>query len=201
MHRDAVYAMAHFGVGVGKFELRPKSAVDRPPRVAGIVASERASGRDGCIDALRGSTVEQNGVQAHAAGAGLPKLSFGAAETGQFLPCPASVGRFKYRRILDTGIDGVGIGQRRFEMPHALKFPRTLCAVIMLVRRKRPSGFCRCIVHEHVAFTLRHTIRPHEILRFRAWRVPGLAAIIGPLNDLPKPAARLRGIEAVAVSR
>ena len=30
---------------------------------------------------------------------------------------------------------------------------------------------------------------------------PGLAAVIGPLNDLPEPSAGLRGIDSVGVNR
>src|SRR5262245_3751750 len=83
-------------------------------------------------------------------------------------------------------------------MPDPLEFPRTLCSVIMLVRRKRFPCFWRGIVDEFVALSLRHAIRSGGRFAWRrSWLMPGLAAVIRALDDLPKPAAGLRGINAV----
>ena len=89
MHRDAVNAVADFGVRVGNV-LRVQAAVDRLPCLAGVVGPERAGGRNGDVHALGISGIEYDRVQAHAAGAGLPLRSGAvAAEAGhscQFLP-------------------------------------------------------------------------------------------------------------------
>ena len=63
-------------------------------------------------------------------------------------------------------------------MPHPLELPRTLRAVVMLVRRERFPGFWRCIVEKHVALTLRHAIRTHEVFRFGSGRVPCFATVV-----------------------
>ncbi len=71
VHRDAVDAVADLGRRLGNV-LRPQAAVYRPPALAGIIAPERAGGRDGDEDPIRIGGVEQDRVQAHAAGARLP---------------------------------------------------------------------------------------------------------------------------------
>ena len=77
--------------------------------------------------------IEKNGVEAHPAGAGLPEIAFGGAQPGEFLPGFAAVRGAEERGVLRSGVDRVGIGQRRFEMPDALEFPRVLGAVVPLV--------------------------------------------------------------------
>src|SRR5208282_6859158 len=78
-------------------------------------------------------------------------------------------------------------------MPDTLEFPRMLRAVIPLVRADLAG------VREFVAFAFGHAFRAFQFLWTAAGRVPGLAAVIGTLDDLAEPAARLRGIDAVGV--
>ena len=119
--------------------------------------------------------VEQDRVQAHAAGAGLPvRTRAVAAQAGKLLPGLPAVGRAEQRRVLDAGVDGVRIGQRRLEVPDALELPRVRRAVVPLVR----AG--NAVVDELVAD-----------------RLPGLAAVVRALDHLPEPAAGLRGVEPV----
>src|SRR5687768_17420426 len=99
----------------------------------------------------------------------------------------------KQRGVLRSGVDGVAIGQRRLEVPDAFELPRVLRAVVPLMR----AG--RAVVDELVALALGHAARPDEILRLAPGRIPRLAAIIGALDDLPEPAARLRGVDAIRV--
>ena len=89
----------------------------------------------------------------------------------------AAVGRPEQRGVFDAGIDGVGIGQRRLEMPDAFEFPRMLRAVVPLVR----AG--HAVVDELVAD-----------------RLPRFAAVVRALDHLPEPAAGLRRIDAVRIS-
>ena len=69
VHGDAVDAVADLGVGVGDV-WRTEAAVDRLPGLAAVVGAERAGGGDGDEDAVGIRAVEQDRVQAHAAGAG-----------------------------------------------------------------------------------------------------------------------------------
>ena len=120
---------------------------------------------------------KQDGVQAHAAGAGRP-VGAGAvtAQAAEFAPGLAAVGGLENGGILDSGVDRVGVGKRRFEMPDALEFPGVGRAVVPLVR----AG---------VAFV-------GELV---ADRLPGLAAIAGTLDQLSEPAAGLRSVDAIGV--
>ena len=56
------------------------------------------------------------------------------AQARQLVPVLAAVGRAEQRGVFDAGVDRVGIGQRRLEMPDALELPRVLRAVVPLVR-------------------------------------------------------------------
>ena len=79
--------------------------------------------------------IEEDRVQAHAAGAGLPLGARAvAAQAGQLVPVLAAVGGLEDGGVFDAGVDGVGIGQRRLEVPDALELPRVLRAVVPLVR-------------------------------------------------------------------
>ena len=53
------------------------------------------------------------------------------------MPGCAAVGGFEEGGVFDAGVDGVGIGERRFEMPDAFEFPGVLGAVVPLVRGER----------------------------------------------------------------
>ena len=122
------------------------------------------------------------------------------AQAGQLVPGLAAVGRAEQRGILDAGVDGVGIGQRRLQMPDALELPGMLRAVVTLVRRERLAGFRRRVVDELVALALGHAVgRRGRLAGRRARLVPGLAAVVGALDDLPEPAARLRRVDPVRI--
>ena len=116
-------------------------------------------------------------MQAHPARARLP---FGsrvvAAEARELLPRLPGVGGAKYRGVFHARVDRIGVVQRRLEVPDAFEFPGVRRAVVPLVR----AG--RAVVGELVAD-----------------RLPGLAAVVAPLDGLPEPAAGLRGINAVGI--
>ena len=154
-----------------------QAAVDRPPRLAGVVGPEGARRRDGDEDPVGVARVEQDRVQAHPTGARLPARSRAvAAQPGKLLPRLPAVGRAEQGGVFDPGVDRVRIGQRRFEMPDALELPGVRRAVVPLVR----AG--DAVVHELVAH-----------------RLPGLAAVVGALDHLPEPAAGLRRIQPIRV--
>ena len=156
-----------------------QSAVDRLPRLAAVVGAERARGRDGDEDPLRIARIQQDRVQAHPAGARLPVWPGAvAAQPGEFLPGLPAVGRAEQGGVFDPGVDRVRIGQRRFEMPDPLELPGMRRAVVPLVR----AG--DAVVDELVAH-----------------RLPGLAAVVRALDQLPEPAAGLRRIQPIRVGR
>ena len=65
---------------------------------------------------------------------GCQRCPLALRKPGKLLPGLAAVGGAEHRRVLRAGIDRVGVGQRRFEMPDALELPRMLRAVVPLVR-------------------------------------------------------------------
>src|SRR5581483_149777 len=99
-------------------------------------------------------------------------------KTGQLVPALAAVGGLENCGVLDAGVDGVGIGQRRLEMPDPLEFPGMRRAVVPLV------GSGDAFVGELIVDGS-----------------PGLAAVVGPLDLLAEPAAGLRGVDAIGVDR
>src|SRR5580658_9565433 len=116
-------------------------------------------------------------MQAHAAGAGLPRRAGRVlAQRRELFPVPSAVARAKERRIFDPRVQQIGIVQRGLEMPDASELPWMRRAVVPGVR----SRFA--VVDEFVANGL-----------------PGRAAIIGTLNELPEPARRLRGIDPIRI--
>src|SRR5262249_20565033 len=99
-----------------------------------------------------------------------------------------------------AGVDGVRVGQRRFDVPDALELPGVLRAVVPLVRRQRLARLRRTVVDELVAFALGEALgRRGRLAGGRARLGPGLAAVGGALNDLPEPVAALRCVDAVRV--
>src|SRR5271165_1777455 len=83
-------------------------------------------------------------------------------------------------------------------MPDSLKFPRMLRAIVELVCGERLARFGRRVVGELVALALGWTWGG----RLASWGsglVPSLAAVIGALDDLPEPAARLRCVKPVGI--
>ncbi len=71
VHRDAVNAVADVGIRVGDI-LGLQSTVDRPPRLAGVVAPEHARSRAGYEDPACVVRIQKDRVQAHPTGARLP---------------------------------------------------------------------------------------------------------------------------------
>src|SRR5262249_13339786 len=98
------------------------------------------------------------------------------AEPRQFVPAPAPVRCPEHRGVLDAGVDGVGVGERRLDVPDALELPRVRRAVVPLVC----AG--NAVVDELVVD-----------------RFPGLAAVVGTLDELTDPAGALRGVETVRI--
>ena len=142
--------------------------------------------------------VEQDRVQAHPARARLP-LGAGAvpAQPGQLLPVLPAVRRAEDGGVLDAREHRVRVLERRLEVPDALELPRLLRAVVVLVGGE---GRRRRVVDELVALALRRPVRHGRGLALgRARLVPGLAAVVRALDDLPEPAARLRGVDAVGI--
>src|SRR6476659_5948213 len=85
-------------------------------------------------------------------------------------------------------------------MPHSFELPRMWSAVIKLMRRERLPGFIRSVINKLIALTFRHSIRRgHRFARGRSGLEPRFAAVVRALNDLSKPAAGLRRVDAVRV--
>src|SRR5262249_17992087 len=157
-----------------------------------------AGSRDSDPHALRVAWIKNNCVQTHATCTRLP-LRPGSVPTqsGELLPVLAAIARPEDGSVFNACINSVGIGQRWLQMPHPLELPGVLRPGIPLMRGERRSGRVVC---ELVARRFR---RPgFWLLTCRRPRLmPRLTAIIRALNDLPKPAAGLRGIDAVGISR
>src|SRR5579864_2468610 len=76
-----------------------------------------------------------------------------------------------------------------------------LFSIVELVSGERLPGFRGSVVDEFVAFAFGHAPRAGLFAWRRARLYPGLAAVIGALNNLAKPAAGLRRIDAIRVDR
>ena len=99
-------------------------------------------------------------MQAQPAAAGLPMRSRAvAAQSGEFLPVLPAVGGAEQGGVFHAGVDGIGIGQRRFEVPDAFEFPGVGRAVVPHM------GAGDAVVNELVAD-----------------RFPGFAAVAGALD-------------------
>ena len=158
-------------------ELQP--AVDGAPGLAAVVRSKGARGRDGDEHAVGIGRIEENGVEAHAAGSRLPARPRAvASQPRELRPRLPTVRRAKQRGILGARVHGVRVGERRLEMPDALELPGMRGAVVPLVR----AGIA--VVGELVAD-----------------RRPGLAAVLGALDLLSEPTARLGAINPIRVGR
>ena len=116
--------------------------------------------------------------------------------------CPPSVVR-NSAASSTPGVDHIGIAQRRLQMPHTLEFPRMLRAVVPLMRGQAACRQCiRRIVNKLIALPVRHAVGSRRWFARRSARlVPGFAAIVGALDDLPEPAARLRCVNPIRINR
>src|SRR5437764_12660759 len=85
-------------------------------------------------------------------------------------------------------------------MPDALELAWVLRAIVKLVCGERLAGFWRGVIDEFIAFAFRHSSWSLGFARRRAGLVPGLAAVIGALDDLAEPSAGLRSIDAVGIN-
>src|SRR5262245_4267899 len=84
-------------------------------------------------------------------------------------------------------------------MPYAFKLPRMLRAVVPLMGRE---GCRRRVVGEFVALGDGHSLGRCGRLAGRLARLmPRLAAVVGPLDDLPEPTAGLRRVDAIGIHR
>src|SRR5262249_28490011 len=99
-----------------------------------------------------------------------------SAQAGKLGPRMPTVGGAEERGVLGPGVDGIGVRERWLQVPDALEFPRVRGAVIPLVRASL------ALVGELVAD-----------------QSPRLAAVLGALDLLAEPAARLGGIDAVGI--
>ena len=178
VHGDAVDAVADLPLLVRELA-RAQALVDRSPRLAAVVRAECPGCGDRDDDPVRIVGVDQDRVQAEAAGARLPVLArFVTAQPRELVPALAAVGGAEQRRVLDARVHRVWVVERRLEVPDARELPRVLRSVVPLVR----AG--HAVVGELVAD-----------------RLPGLAAVVGALHDLAVPAGRLRRIQPVGISR
>src|SRR5436190_624361 len=87
-------------------------------------------------------------------------------------------------------------------MPDSFELPWLWSAVIKLMRRKRFAGFSRCVVNKLIAFTFRHPVgRSSRLACRRSGLEPRLTTVVRALNDLAKPTAGLRRVNAVRIHR
>src|SRR4051812_15574735 len=98
-------------------------------------------------------------MQAHATGARLPQVSFGAAQTWQLLPGAPAVRSAEQGRVLGASVDRIDIRWRWFEVPDAFKLPGVLRPIVPLVSAGDPF-----------------------ILEFVSNRRPGFAPIVRTLH-------------------
>src|SRR6266511_2419881 len=85
-------------------------------------------------------------------------------------------------------------------MPDSFELPWMCSAVIPLMRRERFAALSRSVVNKLITLTFWHPIRRGS--RFAGGRSrlePSLAAVVRALNDLSKPAAGLRRVNAVGI--
>src|SRR6202043_2185314 len=78
--------------------------------------------------------------------------------------------------------------------------PGMLLAVVELMGGERLAGFFGSVVDEFIAVAFGHAAGTRRgFARRGAGLMPGFAAVIGALDDLPEPAAGLRGVEAIGI--
>src|ERR1700716_4607547 len=153
--------------------------IDRLPGLAAVVSTEGTRRRDGYEDPLGIARVLEDGVQTHPPRARLPGGPRGVqAHPRELVPGPATVHRAEQGGVLHSGVDGVRVGQRGFEMPYPSELPGMLRSVVPLLSARDP------VVREFVSD-----------------RLPGRATVLGALNGLPEPAPRLGRIQPIRINR
>src|SRR5688572_10813721 len=116
------------------------------------------------------------------------------------MPRLTTVRGAKQRSIFDARVNSVWIVERRFKMPDSFELPRMWSAIVKLMRGERFSGLFRSVVNKLIALAHRHSFGRHNRRAGRCSRLePRLAAVVGALNDLSEPAARLRSVNAIWV--
>src|SRR5260370_41239994 len=83
-------------------------------------------------------------------------------------------------------------------MPHPLELPRMLRTVVELMSGERLAGRVGSVVNKLVAGGLRGT-GGRRLPGRGSGLMPGFAAVIGALNDLPKPAPGFRNIQPIRI--
>ena len=87
-----------------------KAAIDRLPCFAAIVSAKCTGRRDRDEDPIRISRIDNDAVQAHAAGAGLPvRPGAVTAQSGKLVPCLPAVGGTEQCGIFNAGVNRVRI--------------------------------------------------------------------------------------------
>src|SRR5690242_17402894 len=202
MHGNVMDAVPDLRRWIGNV-LRMKAAVDRLPCFAAILGTKCPGRRDRNENSTRISRIDKNAMQAHAACAGLPlRPGTVTAQPGKLVPVSPAVAGTKQGGIFDAGIDRVRVRERRFEMPNPLELPRMRRAVVPLVRRQGFAGLSRRIVNKFITLSFGHSLGCSGRFSFRgSGLVPRFPAIIRALNDLAEPAARLRSVQPVRISR
>src|SRR5208282_6010124 len=130
IHRHVVNAVSDLGPRI-RDVLRVQTLVNRLPCRAAIVGAKGARSRNGDEHTERIARVEDDGVQTHSTRARLP---FGpgtvSAQTGKLAPVLSPVARAEQRRIFHTCVNCIRIGERRLQMPDALKLPWMLRPIV-----------------------------------------------------------------------
>lgn len=108
-NRCTQWPTSAFGVGDA---LRSQSVVGCLPGGTGVIGAEHAGCGDGHEHASRIVLVQDDGVQAHPTGTGLPAgPRTMAAQAGQLLPTAATVVGAEQRSVLHPGVNRLRVGQ------------------------------------------------------------------------------------------
>ena len=200
--RDAMNAVADLGIGIGHV-LRLEAAVDRLPGLAAVVGAKRAGGGDGDEDALvdwsdRGGSCAAPCRRRRApisAPVPWPRRPASSCQSGRRRSIGTARRLPRRRRPCSGSVSDGSRCQTRLNS-HGCCVPSYHWCVVSGL----PVG--GRVVDELVALALGHAFgRGGRLAGRRAGLVPGFAAVVGALDDLPEPAAGLRGVDAVRIDR
>src|SRR5579862_6013041 len=108
------------------------------------------------------------------------------------MPAFSTVRTPEQSRVFHPSINRLRIVERRLEVPHSFELPGMLLPVIKLMSCQRLSGFRRGVIHEFITLAFRPAALVSSRFSRRGARlVPGVATIIGTLNNLSEPATGL----------